>query len=759
MGLEYQKIHACPNDCVLYRDEFASLKACPTCGLSRFKKKIDGNSGDEDKDGPPAKVMWYLPIIPRFKRLFFIKEDAKNLKWHIDGRKCDNLLRHPADSPQWKKIDETFPKFGAEPRNLRLGLAIDGMNPYGNLSSKHSSWPVLLMIYNLSPLLCMKRKYMMLSMMISGPRQPGNDIDVYLKSLIDDLKLLWEEGVDVYDSYSQELFCLRAMLFCTINDFPAYGNLSGYSVKGKTKDGVKARQDLAEMGIRSELHAQSIGRRTYLPLACHTLSRKEKQIFCECLRSVKVPQGYSSNISSLVSMQDLKLVGLKSHDCHVLMQQLLPVAFRAILPTSVRGILTRLCMFFNAICKKVINPRVLDDLENEAIRLLCQLEMYFPPSFFDIMVHLIVHLVREIRLCGPVFLRWMYPVERYMKILKGYVKNQYRPEASIIERYIAEEAIEFCSSYMPSCEPIGVPKTRHEGKYEGKGVRGVKIQSVSRKLVDQAHLYILNNTVEVIPYITQHIDETKSAHPRMSEKWALNEHNKTFLSWFKKKVYATPNVSETLLRLARGPNNDVITYGGYYINNHCFYSKMEDDKSRLQNSGVTLQAESVHFASSKDKNPITASMSYFGIIHEIWEVDYMTFRVPVFKCKWVDSNSGVSTDDFGFTLVDLNKMSDTNEPFIMASQARQIFYVIDPANQKLSVVLEGRNMHVNDDEDCLDILETTSFSSRTIQDKVDDVTDDIHAIRSDHNEGMTSSGSDQEGPSRSVTRLPDVTNR
>jgi len=57
MGLEYQKIHACPNDCVLYRDEFASLKACPTCGLSQFKKKIDGNSGDEDKDGPPTKVM------------------------------------------------------------------------------------------------------------------------------------------------------------------------------------------------------------------------------------------------------------------------------------------------------------------------------------------------------------------------------------------------------------------------------------------------------------------------------------------------------------------------------------------------------------------------------------------------------------------------------------------------------------------------------------------------------------------------------
>ena len=184
------------------------------------------------KKGPPAKVLWYLPIIPRFKRLFANVNDAKNLRWHADDRKCDGKLRHPANSLQWKRVDSLFPEFGNEPRNLRLGLATDGMNPYGNLSSIHSSWPVLLVIYNLSPWLCMKRKYIMLSMMISGPKQPGNDIDVYLKPLIDDLRLLWEEGIDVFDRFSGEDFKLRAMLFCTINDFPAYGNLSGYSVKG-----------------------------------------------------------------------------------------------------------------------------------------------------------------------------------------------------------------------------------------------------------------------------------------------------------------------------------------------------------------------------------------------------------------------------------------------------------------------------------------------------------------------------------------------
>ena len=122
---------------------------------------------------------------------------------------------------------------------------------------------------------------------------------------------------------------------------------------------------------------------------------------------------------------ELKLVGLKSHDCHVLMQQLLPVAIRGTLPEKVCVAITRLCFIFNAICAKVIDPKQLDDLENEVVVVLCQMEMYFPPSFFDIMVHLVVHLVREIWCCGPVFLRWMYPVERYMKVLKGYTKNQY----------------------------------------------------------------------------------------------------------------------------------------------------------------------------------------------------------------------------------------------------------------------------------------------------------------------------------------------
>jgi len=118
-------------------------------------------------------------------------------------------------------------------------------------------------------------------------------------------------------------------------------------------------------------------------------------------------------------MEDLKLMGLKSQDFYVLMQDRLSMAIHGMLPKNVRQVITCLCLFFSVICSKVIDPTRLDELENEAIIILCQLEMY-SPSFFDIMVHLIVHLVREIRICGSVFLRWMY-LEQCMKILKGHV--------------------------------------------------------------------------------------------------------------------------------------------------------------------------------------------------------------------------------------------------------------------------------------------------------------------------------------------------
>ena len=127
----------------------------------------------------------------------------------------------------WKLVDHMWLDFASKPRNLRLALSTDGINPH----KSHSCWLVILIIYNLPPWLCMKMKFMMLSLLISGPRKPGKNIDVYLSPLVDDLKTLWEKGVETYDAHLHELFTLKAIILWTINDFPAYGNLVDCTVK------------------------------------------------------------------------------------------------------------------------------------------------------------------------------------------------------------------------------------------------------------------------------------------------------------------------------------------------------------------------------------------------------------------------------------------------------------------------------------------------------------------------------------------------
>jgi len=120
------------------------------------------------------------------------------------------------------------------------------------------------------------------------------------------------------------------------------------------------------------------------------------------------------------------------------------------------------------------------------------------------MVQLIVYLVREIKCCGPVYLRWMCPVERYMKILKGYTKNLHHLETSIVERYNTEGAIEFCSEYIEKEKPIGLLESRHDERVGGKDSRGLHVITPSLEDLQQAHLYILNDNNEVLPYIVRH---------------------------------------------------------------------------------------------------------------------------------------------------------------------------------------------------------------------------------------------------------------
>jgi hypothetical protein len=123
---------------------------------------------------------------------------SSEMNWHEKGRVDDGKLRHPADSRAWKHVDNTFPLF-KEAHNIRLRLASDGFNPFGMQNVNYSCWPVILIPYNLPPWLYGKQSYWIMSMLIPGKKSPGMNIDVYLRSLIDELKELWNNGVDCRD--------------------------------------------------------------------------------------------------------------------------------------------------------------------------------------------------------------------------------------------------------------------------------------------------------------------------------------------------------------------------------------------------------------------------------------------------------------------------------------------------------------------------------------------------------------------------------
>ena len=141
------RYHACINDCIIHRKENTEKTICPKCNASRYKK--DG------KTKTPQKVVWYFPLIPRLQRYFVDRKEAELMRWHKDRKKPDDgddpKLRHPADASQWRALKGEDADFAADPRNIVLGVSTDGMNPYGNQNTNHSSCPMFLWMYKIPP--------------------------------------------------------------------------------------------------------------------------------------------------------------------------------------------------------------------------------------------------------------------------------------------------------------------------------------------------------------------------------------------------------------------------------------------------------------------------------------------------------------------------------------------------------------------------------------------------------------------------------
>ncbi|GJY04667.1 zinc finger, CCHC-type containing protein [Tanacetum coccineum] len=600
LGLGYEKIDACPNDYMIYWDTRKDQTSCHVCKASRYKSDTAddiGESSNAKKSNKPAKVLQYFPLIPRLKRLYKFEKTTKDMRWHNMGRTMDGKLRHPTDGLAWKGFDARYSDFASDPRSVRLGLASDGVNPFRTMSTTHSTWPVLLIPYNLPPCfrestrsswlkygrkfcymghrrwLEQNHKYRFQNDQFDGtceeegPPTPLTRFDIleqlsgasfiYGKSdnssnksnkrtrdgvgcstnandeanaessAFEDIEnfveeemgehLLWKKKSVFFDLEYWKFNLLRHNLDVMHIEKNVCDNFIGtlLNLDGKTKDNENSRKDLMEMGIRHDLHLiNRPNKKPYMPPACYTMSSAEKSNFLQVLKNLKVPDGYSSNISRGVSMKDRKLINLKSHDGHILMQDILPIALRVSMLSRAQSRVVKvvydICLFFKRLCAKVLDPDELDKMESEIALTLCEMEKLFPPSFFTIMVHLTIHLISEAKLGGPVHYRWMYPIERYLMRLKSYVRNRAQPEGSIAEAYIKDECLTFCSRYFEGVETLFNRPPRNDEHIldkemyilnsGGRKLGKVEIIELDHKLLAQAHRYVILNHSKFHPF-------------------------------------------------------------------------------------------------------------------------------------------------------------------------------------------------------------------------------------------------------------------
>ncbi|KAK1651885.1 hypothetical protein QYE76_069690 [Lolium multiflorum] len=713
----------------------------------------------------------------------------------------------------------------------------------------------------------MKRKYIQMSMLIQGPTQPGNDINMYLELLKEELETLWaEEGVDTWDAVAEEYFPLRAALITTVQDYLGYGYIScqvchghkacvrcmeetmflqlgkdpGSSktvymghrrwlqktdpwrkrgdlfdgtneprgpprkksgeeidtlLKGwkecpppgkirqkpgekkkkkatatpligvwkrrsvfwdlpywkildtphcldvmhitknvcesllgtllnmpdRTKDGPKARHDLKVLGIREELQIPAAqegqseeeadgGQKRkrikqpdyYCPPSCFTFSPAEVDQFFNCLLGVRVPFGYSGLISRYMDPKKRNFSGMKSHDCHVMMTQILPVAIRGIMDDHVRATLTGLCNFFDVITRKSISVKKLARLQEEIVVILCELEMYFPPAFFDVMVHLLVHIMDDIVSLGPAFLHNMMPFERMNGVIKGYVRNRSHPDGSIVQGWLTEECISFCTNYLDIEDPVGLPQNKHLRRFEGVGHKNGRKElhvhmSGRTSDFDRANLVALQHIDLIDPWLKEHKTMIEnSGKPMMTEAEIYREHNSSFARWFKDHIDANPppmdsDKDKLVLALSHGPAPNLMTYQAYDINGYTFYTEEKDKNSAYQNSGVTM-----------DSWTGDVKTRYYGRIEEIWELSYAGEKVPMFRIRWAKN---VTKEDRYFTtmfLPEANKSKSTNataqnEPWVLAEHVHQCFFITDPSRPSRVIVRRGKRTIVGMD--------------------------------------------------------------
>ncbi|CAM8940897.1 unnamed protein product [Rhodiola kirilowii] len=818
LGMGYQRIDLCVNGCMIYYAESESMITCNFCEEDRYQPGASESTSHYTRVARSS--MFYLDIIPRLERLFLMKNIAKHMSWHASHSTDPNSMVHPSDGEAWKHFDSCYPDFSAETRNVRLGLCSDGFNPFRNNSKSYSCWPVMVTPYNVPPWMCMKTRFMWLTILIPGPTNPKKRIDMYLRPLIDDLKTLYNVGVNTYDASRKENFTLRAALIWTISDFPAYGMLSGWStqgklgcpycmkdtktfwlqhgrkvsyfdchrrflpihhgyryntcrfrrdrvehdgpipfrsgheiynrvqnsnyvweespdhviegfgvthnwtkksffwdlpywvnlklrhnldvmhieknvfenifntvmnVKGKTKDnGAGCREDIATYCKRPELELRMSRGRMIGNKAKYTLTSNEKTEVLEWIKCLAFPDGFASNLGRCVNLQERKLIGYKSHDAHVFLERLMPIAFRGFLSTPIWTAISELCTFFRDVCASSLDITRMTQWKTNIPETLCNLETIFPPSFFDSMEHLPIHVADEVLLGGHVHYRWMYPFERFIYRLKNMVWNKSQVAFSIVMAYLQLEITFLGSDYLgPEYQTKERRPKRNEiigdqfvdehisiYNHPGRGGKPTFRRSLSDCEFYKATHYILSNTHEMDTYLRQFDAELRQRYPQDTKNQLYDRLLEGLPTWLKKHIWelrAHNELLEWIYHLSLGFNYRVTCTSTYKVNNYKFCTESYNHGRKKTYCQVQLKVEGGGY--------------FYGVIEEIIHMCCSRnprLKVVLFKCRWIDPRYVQCFPNTGLIEANLLRIYQPYDPFILAQQAEQVYFVEFP---------------------------------------------------------------------------------
>ncbi|KAK9983801.1 hypothetical protein SO802_033326 [Lithocarpus litseifolius] len=522
-----------------------------------------------------------------------------------------------------------------------------------------------------------------------------------------------------------------------------YGTLLG--IEGRNKDTSKAWIDLQIMNFRHTLHLKKSPNGSYDKLrAFFSLSPNERDGFYDFLKSVKYPDGYAANISRLVNAKNGRLSSLKSHDYLVLLQRILPIGLRGFAHKDISIVLFELDSFFQDLCSRTLKWSELEKLEERIVLILCKLERFFPLAFFDVMVHLAVHLPREAILRGLVQYLWMYPIERYLGKLKRYVSNRARLEGSIAEAYILKECINNWSLYIDGIETVHNRRERNEDL--GESSEGLIAFSqtaritggrrndgnLSRALLDTAHWYLLYNSLELEPYLNEH----KSILHNPTREAITQIQRQEFPKWFREcmnrlKVNESPETTKQLWSLANGPKPHVKEYIVCMVNGVKFHTRDLDNRRITQNSGACNEGD--HEGEMHD---------FYG---HVCKIHVFRHKVVFFQCEWYNTGTNgrrrTITTDAHCTSIDFtSRWGVFDVPEVRGEESNDNTEDSDTFQQETIVNVVSINVEDNIIDYCMGDVETKDvLKGRTSRDANQNEEPDIPDVDVDMDYDMYSS--------------------